>query len=41
VSAEHQNGESADVYLPYKKGWFGKISYGQIFGAAREKKFFA
>jgi len=40
VSAEHQNGEAADVYLPYKKGWFGKISYGQIFGAARKREFF-
>jgi hypothetical protein len=41
VSAEHQNGEAADVYLPYKKGWFGKISYGEIFGAARKREFFA
>jgi hypothetical protein len=40
VSAEHQNGEAADVYLPYKKGWFCKMSYGQIFGAARKKAFF-
>jgi len=41
VSAEHQNGEAADVYLPYKKGWFGKISYGKIFGAARKREFFS
>jgi hypothetical protein len=41
VSSEHQNGEAADVYVPYKKGWFGKISYGQIFGAARKREFFA
>jgi hypothetical protein len=41
VSAEHQSGEAADVYLPYKKGWFGKISYGEIFGAARTREFFA
>jgi hypothetical protein len=40
VSAEHQNGEAADVYLPYKKGWFGKISYGQIFAGARKREFF-
>jgi hypothetical protein len=40
VSAEHENGESADVFLPYKKGWFGKISYGTIFGASRKKDFF-
>lgn len=41
VSTEHQNGEAADVYLPYKKRWFGKISYGEIFGGARKKEFFA
>jgi len=41
ISAEHQNGEAVDVYLPYKKGWFGKISYGAMFGAARERAFFA
>lgn len=40
VSAEHQNGEAADVYLPYKKGWFGKMSYGQLFAATRNKEFF-
>ena len=40
VSAEHQNGEAADVCLPYKKCWFGKISYGEIFGAARKREFF-
>jgi len=40
VSLEHQDGETADVYLPYKKGWFGKISYGQIFGSPRKREFF-
>src|SRR5947209_461638 len=40
VSAEHKNGEAADVYLPYKKGWFGKVSYGQIFAGARKREFF-
>ena len=40
VSAEHQNGEAADVYLPYKKGWFGKISYGVIFGKQHGRESF-
>jgi hypothetical protein len=40
VSAEHQNGEAADVYLPYKKGWSGQISYGGIFGTNRKREFF-
>ena len=41
MSLEHQNGEAADVCLPYKKGWFGKITYGEIFGAARIREFFS
>jgi hypothetical protein len=41
VSAEHQNGEAADIYIPYKKGWFGRISYGELFGVARTREFFA
>ena len=40
VSLEHQNGEAADVCLPYNKGWFGTISYGEIFGAERQREFF-
>lgn len=41
VSAEHQNGEAANVFLPYQKGWFGKISYGELFGSERQREFFA
>jgi hypothetical protein len=41
VSAEHKNGEAANVFLPYKKGWFGRISYGQLFGGTRDREFFA
>lgn len=41
LSAEHQNGEGSDLYLPYKKGWFGKISYGELFAGARDRVFFA
>ena len=41
MSLEHQSGEAGDICLPYKKGWFGKISYGEIFGAARKREFFA
>jgi len=40
VSAEHQSGEAIDVCLPYRKGWFGKVSYGEIFAAARKRAFF-
>jgi hypothetical protein len=41
VRVEHENGEAADVFLPYKKGWFGKIRYGELFGAARQREFFS
>jgi len=40
LSLEHQAGESVNVYLPYKKGWFGKISYGELFAAKRDAQFF-
>lgn len=41
VSAEHRNGEAVDVYVPYVKGWFGKVSYGEIFAVARENQIFS
>ena len=28
---QHVSGEAVDVYLPYRKGLFGRIRYGQIF----------
>lgn len=28
VGLEHQSGEAVTVFLPYQKGWFGRISYG-------------
>ena len=37
---EHENGEAADAYLPYKKSWFGPVKYGQLFAASRERTFF-
>jgi hypothetical protein len=40
ASLEHLSGQFVDVYLPYKKGWFGKIKYGQIFAGKREARFF-
>ncbi|MBI2190810.1 MAG: hypothetical protein HYU36_02350 [Planctomycetes bacterium] len=38
---EHENGEAVEVYLPYRKGWFGKIKYGEIFAGRGESKVFA
>jgi hypothetical protein len=40
VSIEHSDGEAVNVFLPYKKNWFGKIRYGQIFASATEARVF-
>lgn len=41
LALEHQGGDAAQVYLPYRKGWFGRVKYGELFAGAREKQFFA
>jgi hypothetical protein len=38
---EHANGEAVDVYLPYKKHWLGRFTYGEIFASARDARVFA
>ncbi|MGA2556033.1 MAG: hypothetical protein ABSG04_07140 [Verrucomicrobiota bacterium] len=40
ASLEHESGQFVDVYLPYKKGWFGKARHGQIFAGKRDAPFF-
>jgi len=40
VSLEHESGEATEVYMPYKKGWLGRIKYGDIFAEPREPQFF-
>ena len=40
VSLEHQSGEAVDVILPYKKGWFGKMTYGDLFAVKRQRTIF-
>jgi len=37
---EHENGEAVEVYLPYVKGWFGKIKYGELFAGQGERTIF-
>lgn len=39
ISLEEE-GKSINVFLPYKKSFFGKIKYGQIFASAKEPKIF-
>ena len=33
VDLAHVEGEAVKVLEPYRKGWFGKIAYGEIFAA--------
>ena len=37
---EHQCGEAVDVYLPYRKGLFGKRKYGEVFACKGENEIF-
>jgi len=38
---EHAEGDCIDVYLPYKKGWLGRLKFGQIFAVSRDSRVFA
>ncbi len=37
---EHKTGEAVEVYLPYRRGWFGRMKYGEIFAGSGEKTIF-
>jgi len=37
---EHANGETVDVFVPYRKGWLGKPKYGDLFAAQGEHHIF-
>ncbi len=40
AAIEHMTGESIEVFLPYRKGLFGKIKYGDLFAAKRTSRIF-
>lgn len=40
VRLEHADGEAIEIYVPYKKGWFGKIKYGELFASRGKPVFF-
>jgi hypothetical protein len=40
VGLEHQSGEAVNVFQPYRKGWFGRIRYGEMFALERAAQFF-
>jgi hypothetical protein len=37
---EHSTGEAVEVYLPYRKGWTGKFSYGEVFATPGQRVIF-
>ena len=40
VGLEHASGEAVTAFLPYEKGWFGRIRYANLFASARYGQFF-
>ena len=40
VRLEHLNGESVDVFLPYRKGWLGKYTFGDLFATKGDRRIF-
>ena len=40
VAVEHENGEAVDYYLPYRKGWFGRFKFGEVFSQSRRPRIF-
>ena len=41
VGLEHSSGEAVTAFLPYKKGWFGRIQYGHLFASGRDRQYFS
>jgi hypothetical protein len=41
IALEHAAGESIEVYLPYRKKRFGRITYGELFARAAAPRIFA
>jgi len=37
---EHLNGETAEVFLPYTKGWLGRLKYGNLFASKGDAQIF-
>jgi len=40
VSVEHESGEAIDFYCPYRRGWFGRFHYGEVFWQKRRPRLF-
>lgn len=37
---EHNSGEAVEVYLPYRKGFLGRIKYGEILATSGQRNVF-
>ena len=40
VTLESNTGQCVSVFVPYKKGWFGKIKYGELFASKIDAQIF-
>lgn len=41
VQLEHREGGDVMVYVPYRKGWFGRVKYGELFATEGLRRIFA
>ncbi len=41
ATLEHVTGEAVEVYLPYHKGVFGKVKYGELFASKGTPRIFS
>jgi hypothetical protein len=41
VQFEHAEGQCVDVYLPYRKGFLGRLRHGELFAGNRAGRIFA
>ena len=40
VTLESNTGQCVSVFVPYKKGWFSRIKYGELFASKRDAQIF-
>lgn len=40
VQLEHMDGEAIKIYVPDKKGWFGKVKYADLFASKGQQDIF-
>jgi hypothetical protein len=40
VQLEHADGEAVRTFVPFKKSWFGKVKYGEMFASQGTPAFF-